>query len=132
MREEKAMRRASRQSVAYDRQKIICSPGSRLLSDVEASVVPSLQVCMAVEYVYPPPTSFLRASKSHIHHSGARGPGYSPWAGRGSRLTGNVFVDHQKYGIRRLTDLHDLQRCREVISMNYATTWKCSLYSIPL
>lgn len=86
----------------------------KLYSDVETSLVPSLQFCMGGED-WALPTGCLPGHYSQLsllepaHH----GNSVPSWGTRNSKLSGNIFVDYRRYGVRRLKDFQELKRSRE-------------------
>lgn len=116
--------RSVEQGLPRRKQKHIHKIGCRLVSDVEAAAVPSLQFWMPTGRArHLPPYTFAETS---LNLNSPRLPNHaltSPsWGMRGSRLTGNVFVDYRRFAVRRLEDLQELQRSRE------ASVLTCSSY----
>ncbi|KAL8440006.1 hypothetical protein Efla_004922 [Eimeria flavescens] len=84
--------------------------GRRLFSDVEASIVRSLQFSMPVNIAF----SASAGSKREENWSDLQKPaGASSPVARSNGLSGNVFVDYTRYRARRLVDVKDLQLCHE-------------------
>lgn len=110
----------------HNRKKLIsCKVAPKLYSDVETSLVPSLQFCMGGED-WALPTGCLPGHYSQLSLLGPplHDRSVPSWGTRNSKLTGNLFVDYRRYGVRRLQDFQELKRSREA-SLSLCTRQFC-------